>query len=140
MNTNNQPTPGLGIAPARIGDGTTSSDLVGRLVLLRPLTTEPREWTDADGATQTSTATVCQVVEVADNGGHLDHGQVPIFWSYVQEQLRDQTSDDAPWLLGTPEKGRRAFRVTPPTREQLDRAAQALAAYNSHDATDDGPF
>jgi hypothetical protein len=67
------------------------------------------------------------------DAGYFDHGHVSIFWSYVQEQLRDQTSDDTPWLLGTPERGRRAFRITPPTPDQIDRATQALAEYSATD-------
>jgi hypothetical protein len=92
-------------------DGTRMDAVVGQLVLLQPIRQE--RWNTSQGERDT---TVCRVIECGPNGSYTDHGDLPIFWTVVQEQLWRDSTDEYPWVVGVIRKApaREGTTRTPP--------------------------
>lgn len=71
-----------------------------------------------------------QVIEVIGNDGEfIDHGEQPIFWSYVRRQLNTQCDSEFPWICGRIEKGHRAYRLMPPSPAEVEAADKCIAMF-----------
>ena len=115
-------------------DGVTgrSSDLVGELVLLRPLEDVEK---DIDTSTGRSTARFCEALIVeGPNGAYRNLGETPIFWEIVRRQLREAS----PWLAGYVRKveGGRAYRIHAPEPENYQMLRDVLARHNGPNRQD----
>jgi len=118
-----------GIAAAEITQGPKLSEYVGRTMLFQPLQHE--EWKTTQGDADVLVAYALTFTYTLDSMNAPiveweDLGEVPVFWSFVQKQLDEQASADTPWVLGTLSKGTRAYRIDPPTPEDLNAAAKVL--------------
>ena len=79
---------------------------------------------------QESEATIVHVLEI-DGDSSFDHGEHPVFWRYVRQQLDELASLDHPWVVGTVVKLTRAYSIAAPTREQLTAGLRAVEAWQS---------
>ena len=107
------------------------NDFEDRLILVRPV--EEIDVRGRDDPMKTFAATRVHVIEITDaQGGYVDHGDgIPCFWSFVRRQLREESTVDAPWVLGRPRRGNRAFilrSATPADRDAARRAVARLSA------------
>lgn len=91
-----------------------------------PLEVEVIETTMGDNE-----ATIVQILEVLPDGGFVDVGEHPIFWSYVRSQLYSQCDEEYRWLVGRPKKGRRAYRIEPPTPVEIEMADVSTAIWEA---------
>jgi hypothetical protein len=89
-----------------------AEELLGRLVLFKPGETRL-----VDTELGESTATFARVVSIDTAGAVHDHGERPIFWTVVRDQLRDAATPERPWIAGRLIKTRRAYRLAPLTAE-----------------------
>lgn len=106
-------------------DRERTDALVGKLLLLAPMRSEQWEVT-IDGKSQDADVLITYALEVTGDGEWIDHGPVPVFWTYVQRQLQEQSTDETPWIVGRLEKGRRAYRIRPGTPEETEAALRTL--------------
>ncbi len=107
------------------GASGRSSDLVGELVLLRPLEDVEKE---IDTSTGRSTARFVEALIVSGpNGAYRNLGETPIFWEIVRRQLREAN----PWLAGYVRKieGGRAYRIYAPEPENYQMIRDVLARH-----------
>lgn len=109
-----------------------SKDLIGELVLLRPLSEKE---TIIETAVGSNAARFVEALIIVDGDADPDPkyrnlGETPIFWEVVRRQL----SDARPWIAGTislPE-GSRAYRLAPPEPDQLDGLKRVLKFHQDH--------
>ena len=99
---------------------TRGAQLSERLLLIRPLHTEviPTKLGDAE-------ATFAEVIEVTASGDPVRHGEFPIFWSVVCQQLLQATTTQ-PWVAGRLVKIGNAYRLDPLTDAEAALADKAM--------------
>lgn len=100
---------------------TLASDLLDQLVAFEPIREEV-----IDTKLGASEAVIARVVQVNDDGSFTDHGEAPVFWTYVRRQLL-LGKEDAPWVVGRLTKSGQAFRLESPTEEENVLFATVLA-------------
>jgi hypothetical protein len=125
-----------------------SSELVGELVLLRPLSGEETMMETSVGS---NIARFVEALIVVDGDArppkYRNLGETPIFWQVVRRQLNDAN----PWIAGVIEKteGGRAFRITPPEPDKIDAIRAVLKQHKDApipvekietDQSEDAPF
>jgi hypothetical protein len=122
---------GGSLRPATFGgSGEKISEYIGQLLLIAPLRDELIQVT-MNGKEQESEATFSQVIKVNDDGTFVDLGESPVFWSYVRRQLKEQTSPEFPFVAGRIEKGARAFRIVPPSPDEMVACETALGLWRA---------
>ena len=100
---------------------TLGTDLLDQLVAFKPLREEV-----IDTKLGESEAVIARVVQVYENGASVDHGEAPIFWTYVRRQLL-LGKEEARWVVGRLVKSGQAFRLEPPTEEEKALFAKVLS-------------
>jgi len=124
--------------------GPLLSSLGGEIVILRPLYDDEVP-TVINGQDTMSEATICQGIWAKSDGTFVDLGdKTPVFWTFVQTQLREQATPEIPWVVGKLVRGSRAWRLDAPTPEEMERAQLAFglwkAAVEIVDAEESDPF
>ena len=114
--TKAKPKPSFIAAPSP----TLANELLDQLVALEPLRQEV-----IDTKLGPSEVVVARVIEVNDDGSVVDHGENPIFWSYVRRQLV-LGMVSAQWVVGRLSKSGQAFRLEAPTEDEERLISQAL--------------
>lgn len=120
--TTQQPT-----AFASASNVSTADELLGRLIACRPI--EDRMFDTKVGS---STATVCQLVTVDDDGTPDDLGERPIFWQVVRRQLTAATKA-TPWIAGRLVQAGQAYKLDSLTDHDAGLVARALASLPTGD-------
>lgn len=114
------------------GSGGLLSDIIetNPLLAVKSLGVEMIDTPNNPNGQLESEATILQTIEVTDgDGGFIDHGECPAFWTYLRRQVAEQTDAENPWLVGHIVKGRRAYRLEPPTPAELEAASRAIGLY-----------
>jgi hypothetical protein len=86
-----------------------ASDLLDQLVAFEPLRQELLETKLGE-----SEAVIARVVQIEDDRSFIDHGECPVFWSYVRRQLL-LGGETARWVVGRLVKTGQAFRLEAPS-------------------------
>ncbi|MDX6308744.1 MAG: hypothetical protein QOI06_1790 [Nocardioidaceae bacterium] len=97
-----------------------TDELLGQLVAFRPIEVKTLE--TARGMVE---ATICQVVSIDENEEVHDRGELPVYWEYVREQLR-QVTPEIPWVSGVLTKPARAYRLRELDEDQTERIVAAV--------------
>lgn len=135
--------------PREQSESGRSSELIGQLVLLRPLDHEKI----VDTVHGKNLARFCEALIIVDGDSedgpkYRNLGETPIFWEVVRRRL----SDANPWLAGKIEKieeGRGYYTIRPPEPDQLDGLRRVLKKHRDDpvpieqpdpDQSDDAPF
>jgi hypothetical protein len=100
---------------------TLGSDLLDQLVAFEPLRQEVVETKLGP-----SEAVIARVIQIDDDGSFIDHGESPVFWSYVGRQLL-LGKEEARWVVGRLTKSGQAFRLESPTEEENGLFAKVLS-------------
>lgn len=128
-----------GFVGAQLGDATTRTritDLADGQHLLALCKLSEETWdTTINGKLTKSEVLMVHCVEVLyelgsrnemKNVSFVDYGELPIFWGFVRSQILSQSTDEFPWVIGRISKGNQAYRIMPPTPEDLKAAASAM--------------
>lgn len=117
---------------AELTGGSLLSDVItdNPLLALSPLRVEEVE-TTINGKLGKTEATWSQVLEILPEGGYVDHGEHPVFWSFIRLQMDEQCDEEYRWLVGRIKKGNRAYRLQPPTPEEIEMAEVSADIYEA---------
>ena len=114
--TKTKPQPSFIVAPSP----SLANELLDGLVAFEPLREEV-----IDTKVGPSDAVIARVIQINDDGSSVDHGESPIFWTYVRRQLL-LGMESAPWVVGRLVKSGQAFRLEAPSADDLRNVAEAL--------------
>lgn len=106
-------------APTSLGE-----QLAEHLVAIRPIRVEVVTTKHGDGE-----ATIAEVIEISDHGHPIEHGEIPLFWVVVCEQLKAATPE-APWVAGRLVRVGKAYRLdslSGPEEALIERALGPVA-------------
>ncbi len=96
--------------------------LLNQVVAFRPIreveveTSRARAW-----------ATLARVVAIDENAHRTDYGELHVFWKVVRDQIRRQSTPEAPWVAGVMSQEGRAYQLRPLTDAQVQQIGQVIA-------------
>ncbi len=103
--------------PASLGE-----KLLDRIVAFRPIREE-----EVETQRGRSVALVTRVLSVDEQGRSRDHGELPVFWVVVRDQILRQSTAQVPWVAGVLVRNGRAYRLRSLTDAQRQQISQVIA-------------